>query len=39
MRINYEDCFWGDSTLERIEIAYDKIGITIYSDALQKIFL
>ena len=34
--INYNDCFWGDSTLEKIEIVYDKIVITVYNDALQK---
>lgn len=34
--INYNDCFWGDSVLEKIEIVYDKIEITVYNDVFQK---
>lgn len=34
--ISYNDCFWGDSTLEKIEIIYDKIVITVFNDVLQK---
>ena len=36
MIINYNDCFWGDSTLEKIEIVYDKVVITVFNDAMQK---
>ncbi len=36
MMINYHDCFWGDSTLEKIEIIYDNITITVYNDIAQK---
>lgn len=36
MLINYEECFWGDSTLDKIEISNDRINITVYNDVLQK---
>lgn len=34
--INYDNCFWGDSTLEKIEIVYDKVEITVFNDVSQK---
>lgn len=34
--MNYNDYFWGDSILEKIEVVYDKIVITVYNDVLQK---
>lgn len=37
--INYNNCFWGDSTLEKIEIVYDQINITVYNDVWQKILV
>ena len=42
MIIDYSDCFWHDSILEKIEIAYDKIKITTCNDVWQdnkKIFI
>lgn len=38
MIFNYNECFWGDSTLEKIEIEmeYNIIVFTILNDALQK---
>ncbi len=34
--MNYENFFWGDSILNKIEIVYDKIVLYVYNDALQK---
>lgn len=34
--MNCLDYFWGDSTLEKTEIIYDKILVTVFNDALQK---
>lgn len=36
MIINYDDIFWGDSTLEKIEICYDRIVMSVYNDILHK---
>lgn len=36
MTLDYNDCFWGDSELEKIEIVYDKIMVTIFNDVLQR---
>ena len=36
MEINYNDCYWADSTLENIEIVYDKITITVFNDSYKK---
>ncbi len=38
MIINYKKIFWGDSKLEKIEIAGDTIVITVFNDVLEKIF-
>lgn len=32
MNINYNDIFWGDSTIEKIEIFYDTIKLEIFND-------
>lgn len=37
--MNFADYFWGDSILNKIEIVYDKITLTIFNDALQKTIL
>ena len=34
--IDYHEIFWGDSTIERTVIEYDKILIAVFNDALQK---
>lgn len=34
--IEYHEIFWGDSTIERTVIEYDKILIAVFNDALQK---
>lgn len=34
--MNCLDYFWGDSTLEKTEIMYDKISVTVFNDLLQK---
>ena len=36
MEISYNDCYWADSTLENIEIVYDKITITVFNDSYKK---
>lgn len=36
MIIDYNNCFWGDSVLEELNIKYDKINITVYNDVLNK---
>ena len=36
MILNFDELLWGDSVLEKIEIANDKISILIYNDVNQK---
>ena len=36
MEINYNDCYWADSYLQKVEIISDKITITIFNYFLQK---
>lgn len=36
MIIDYNDCFWHDSILEKIEIVYDKINITTSNNVWQN---
>ena len=36
MKIEYNEIFWGDSTIEEIGIKYDELTISIFNDVLQK---
>ena len=36
MEINYNDCYWADSYLQKVEIISDKITITTFNYFLQK---
>ncbi len=36
MKLKFNEIYWGDSMLERIEICYDKIKLIIANDALDK---
>ena len=36
MRIEYNEIFWGDSTLEKVEIVYDRIRLSVYNDFWKK---
>ena len=37
MILNFNDIFWGDSTLEKIEIEYNKIVVLIFNDATDQL--
>ena len=34
--IKHNEIFWGDSTIEEINIKYDELTISIFNDVLQK---